>query len=376
MRTLFVGNACSAFVHMLAVKMHELAGTDVYIADKLTGEAVHVKDADSAFLSRSRAIFMQPALKKIWPLFRALAKLPVQITQTRAEIVHIHFLMPYYFFLVPLLLVTRKRLVLSIYGSDLQAAARKPIIKWSYIPLLYLSEQIVFTNHNYRELFSSLFGKKYERKISIIPMGLKCIEVIDALGPISKTELESEFGVTPGKTVVVCGTYGGANNNQYKILSEIEACDSTTKTRLHLVFPCTYGASEDERAQLRQKLNTSGIPFTILESYLSYTDLARLRMITQVLIHTPNADQFSGAMLESLYSGAYLITGSWLNYTEMDEWGVHYKKVNSLQEIPMQLNGYFTTGGLSVAEANQNKAAIKQHISWPSSIQSWIQLYK
>lgn len=374
MKSLFIGNASSAFVNMMAIHLAELGGHEILLADKMTGKVVAIEKADSAFLSDSRRIFRLSGIQKLLYQLKSFAKLPFQIFSIKPAIIHIHYLMPYYVLLVPLLYLFRYRLIISVYGSDL-VAANNSFVRLCYIPLFKTAERVVFTNINYTHRFKQLFGEEYNNKIVVIPMGLKCIEVIDKIKSTTKQELLDRFKVPHGKNVIVCGTYAGANNNQVNILKQVLKCPSTITNSIHLIFPCTYGASETEVVNLEEQVKETGLSFTIIKNYLTYEDLARLRLIGEVLIHTPNADQFSGAMLESVYAGAYLITGTWLNYIELNTWGIHYKAINSLEDIPAALTTYFEAGKLTAGEITQNLETVKKHMTWQTSINKWAGVY-
>lgn len=103
------------------------------------------------------------------------------------------------------------------------------------------------------------------------------------------------------------------------------------------VFPMTYGAKSEYIETVEKLLLKSGINYIIISEFMSTLDMAKLEILTEIFIQLQITDALSGAMQEHLFAGSHVITGTWLPYEELDNIGIQYTKVSSVNDIAEKL---------------------------------------
>ncbi len=103
--------------------------------------------------------------------------------------------------------------------------------------------------------------------------------------------------------------------------------------------------------------------------------VSKLRVITDVFINPQVSDALSNAMLESLYTGALVLNGSWLKYSILDESGIVYYKYDSIEALGKALCSIIDCYESKKKETLFNKKKVYEISSWEYLRKKWLQLY-
>lgn len=202
------------------------------------------------------------------------------------------------------------------------------------------------------------YYKEFEERIFVANFGLYMFDVIDT---VKKNGFKRD-GVT-GRLNVVCGYNGSKHQRHDLIISALDKLNKADKDKLFLIFPMTYGASEEYILSIDKKLREINIPYTIYSDNMSDEEVARLRLTSDVVINIQTTDAFSGSLQEHLYSGSVLLVGDWLPYSILDKIGVFYMKC-SLDSIKVQIENCINNINTYKERSSQNISKMHELSSW------------
>ncbi len=368
---IYIGTTTDTYAVQLLKNLSVYNEIKLALFDKYTGKKYHPNEITQSATEESGKIFKTGIILKLYYLLRSNLRLHSIVIRSRnTTTFHILYLEIYHVLLFPYFLFSKKKLILTFYGTDLMEAKRR-LFRILYLPVVKCASQITFLNDQYNTFFSSIFKKKYNSKIKVIRFGLSNLKHINELRNISKNELNNIFNFPENKLCITCGTYGGNNNNQQSILEELRKLPSNNKEKIHLIFPCTYGSSKHDIEGLEKKLIASGFSFTLLKNHLNNKEIAALRLMSTILIHLPNHDQLSASMVETLYAGGQVITGSWLPYDVIQKNGVELNLISSFSELNKRVTEIISQQSIPLKNSEQ----INKLFSWEANIAHWRMLY-
>jgi hypothetical protein len=94
------------------------------------------------------------------------------------------------------------------------------------------------------------------------------------------------------------------------------------------------------------------------------------------MIQLQTSDQFSGSMQEHLYTRNVVITGSWLPYKTMKDFGVNFIEIDKVSELANSLAKVIANYNEYYSNTDNNPEAILKLSSWQYNIQDWLALYR
>lgn len=165
--------------------------------------------------------------------------------------------------------------------------------------------------------------------------GVRMLMSVDA--KISKNEMMKIVGIPNANYNIVC-SYNGYKEHRHSII-----IDSVIKNKgnlprdYQLVFPMTYGAPQGYIDELRKKCSEAGLNAVFLTSFITNEQMAYLHLVTDLFIEIQPTDSGNAFMIEALFAGNRIITGSWLNYRQFEQFGIPYHLIDSIEELPEML---------------------------------------
>ena len=109
---------------------------------------------------------------------------------------------------------------------------------------------------------------------------------------------------------------------------------NSLKEQVVLVLHVSYGRREEYLAILKQKVDSSiNLSFILLEEFMNPDEIAKLRLVTDIMIHAPISDALSATMLEVLYAGNKVIAGGWLPFGILSRNQIVYHAFNDFEEL-------------------------------------------
>lgn len=207
--------------------------------------------------------------------------------------------------------------------------------------------------------FYRKFGKRYHGEV--ISFGISAFDDIDRL-------LKSGSVKRTGNAF--CIGYSGVKEHQHiAVLELFTKLPENLKQKASLIVPMTYMASPEYIAEVKEKLEKTGIEYRQYTEYRNNEQMAELWCSTDYFINAQTTDSLSASVLESAYAGCELISPAWLNYPEYRDMGIQTTKYLDFDElyavITDILEGRFTPAG------NSNRQALHEAMSWEASRNKW-----
>lgn len=370
MSILLVGDVYSVFLDQLVRELRKYGYTDKIDGLMLNPPAKRLPSAvDNCYCydapARRNRIFNILLLPfKLYKAFKLVRSIG------HYDVVNIHFVQPYLPIFWKEIKKKAGKTVLSVWGSDFYRAgnrARKKLYK-----IFKECDAITFTNEQSRQDFIKYYND-FERKSRVCSFGLETLEIIKSIEN-QKNKPRKIFDIPDDKIIISCG-YASATGQQHeKIINIIKELDASIRGKCLFIFPMTYG-DMIYRKKIEQKLIKSGIDYLVLKDFMSYEEIARLRLITDIMIHIPVSDQFSGSMQEILFCGNIVITGDWLPYKILNDKGVFLLSIDSEEKLLETL--VYALDNLKELKnrAHPNRDIIWNLSSWKVNAGKWYELY-
>ncbi|MEW6528197.1 MAG: glycosyltransferase, partial [Spirochaetota bacterium] len=281
--------------------------------------------------------------------------------QLKCDILHIQYLSPTNRFFWKSFKKISQKIVITIWGSDFYQATNKT--KKKLKKMIKECDAITFTNPIMVNDFLNYYKDiDLSNKIHVIPFGLKVLDILKNKLIISE-QARKDLGFPQNKIVLVVGYSSNPIHQQAKIINLLNTLDPIYKDKLFLVLPMTYG-NDEYRSIIEKLLFTSEIKSTILKEFMSYENIAKLRVATDIMINLPITDQFSGTMQEHMYAGSIVITGSWLPYHIFWEKGVYAEIISTMDNLTNKLLYVLENLNELRDKTKKNKKIIWELSSW------------
>lgn len=368
-KILLVGDSNSIFVYDFAHQYISRGSTVDIISTTKNTKSISVNNLEECvYPSKS---FWGGLARKVNYTFSFFTKLNKLDTNYDAIIIHYanyHLAWP-----STLLKMRTSKLITVIWGSDFYQTSKKNKKKQQTI--YHNSSTIVFTNPKTLEAFNKEFVLP-KTKRSLARFGLPAFDFIDKHieGNLARKEMLSEFSL-PDKTIIMIGYSASNSHKQCEIIKTLSELPEDVRSRVHLVFPLGYGSqnlSSEIENTLAQHYHGS---HTILKKFYNPNTVAKLRLVTNILINLQASDQFSGSMQETLYAGGITIAGAWLPYQELIARGAKIISVESMMDInsiiTALVNPEDPLSPNNEKELQDFKSYLKELSSWKSNIGKW-----
>jgi hypothetical protein len=232
---------------------------------------------------------------------------------------------------------------------------------------------IVFASSSVQAAYFQKFGNTGGTSFETIRLGMSGFDYIDSrLSSSSKHDCKSSWGIDPNKLTVCIGYNASKAQNHLPVLRPLKHLSKSELSKITILLPLTYGGNQAYIANVARAASEVGCEFRLFRTYMDMSQIAQLRLSTDVFINAQATDGLSGSVLEALYAGATLLNASWLQYKEYGEWGILYKRFFSYAQIPQLLaESMGDTSGVA-----KNSKSLSGQMSWQQCRGAWARLLK
>lgn len=334
---LMVGAYPNVFNNSLVKNLREIALFEKYCclctsgspqvgySDKLFDEIV--------FLNYSPVDIKTKAFRKVAILLYVVKKyFQLLLTLKKYDVVHIQSLSFYHVVFLPLFWVKSKKLCVTFWGCDFNAASK---LKKTYLKfILQFVDSISCTSDFMRyNLIRELELSK--DRVKITRFGLSATEYLDKVTKEQIIRFKEKYKIPARNTVVLCAPSGERIRNVFEIIKSIQLIPDQVVSNVTFVFHFGYGEI-DYIEELKLKITKEQrARFVVIEEFFNSEEMAVFRKSVDVYINIAQRDQLSGAMLEALYCNNIVIVGEWLNYFELKERAVEIEVIADIDEISL-----------------------------------------
>ncbi len=302
-------------------------------------------------------------------LFRTKAMLKISENHT---IIDIHFFSPLYDNIIKELKKRGKKIKINIWGSDFY---RVDSTRREQQRLIYLITDIIqLPTQEIAKDFIKIYPE-FESKIRISHFGIMQLDLIDELlSKGNREQFKKELNIPTDKIILTCGTNGSKGHRHIMMLESIERLAPSVKEKLFLIIPMTYGGSASYIQTIKQRVENLGLPYLLLTSYLTFDDLCKFRIVSDITLTIQETDALASAIQEHIYTGEILIAGEWLPYQALNEFGVFYR-ATSMESLTETISETVENSQELTKLCQGNSEKIAQFSSWSKVIKDWISIY-
>ncbi len=229
------------------------------------------------------------------------------------------------------------KVICSFWGSDLLRHSGLEAY-WSVSNALERADAITIQSIELREILLSKFGRHLRPKIHLCRFAVDAsayqqIVTLSRQGTLDMLQARQQMSLPADRVVVAVGHNGNPQNKHLEILAGLAGLPDDCKCRIVLLFPMTYGYQPSYAEAVEAACRRLGFEYRIFKEYLSREDLAKLRIVTDILIHMPESDALSGTALETIYAGKCLVAGGWLPYGPFRRLGLSFVEVEGYEQL-------------------------------------------
>jgi len=235
----------------------------------------------------------------------------------------LHYAQLDYLPMLPIFRQFAHKVSLVTWGSDFAKASNE--MRQKLRPIYHFCDSLIFTNDEYAKQAQVAYQVN-PKKCFLCRFPLGTLSTIESLETTETVEQSKQALFLPtDKKIIVCGTNASPAQRHDLIIDEIIKMPNCVLDKCFFVFPMTYPIGKSA-AQIKARLKTVPINSLVINRLVSNETVGRLRKSTDILINIQTDDQLSGAMQESLFAGAQILTGTWLPYEQ-------FEALNGLHQI-------------------------------------------
>ena len=274
---------------------------------------------------------------------------------------HLHFHFPNILRAICIMLSPKKsNIIMTFWGSDIFRTSGLTYHFWMQ-KALKRANVINMSSNEMREALSSEFGREIDQKLKYSIFFPKS-GLIDQINNISQepeqlSNFEKKYGLENNLPTIIIGTNGYEQNNHLQILRAIK--NFSKKQKLNIILPLTYGLSPSYLKQIKEITSDINSNTILLQDYLSWEELAAMRLVADLYISMPTTDAMSATVMESLYAENVCIVGSWLPYSTFRASGAYYLECETFDKLPEMLSEIIANIDEYKGKCAKNKELVK-----------------
>lgn len=272
---------------------------------------------------------------------------------------------PFYLKCAKKIMTNKTKLIVWYIGSDLLRITHRK--KCSLVRLTKLLKPTnVCVNHKIGNAFKSLIDEK--GCDWICDFGISSITNMTDFFDKKFLLKESFLKINPDLYTIAIG-YNACSAQQHSlVLKSLLSLNDSVKSKICLILPMTYHGDKKYIDSIKRLLTKSGFVYLVFEKFMDSNEMGKLWCSVDMFIHAQTTDALSASMLEAIYAGCVILNGSWLKYSELEEWGISVQTFSRFSEIP----DIVTSNLLNKAEYNSvSRKLIYDYASWDACINKW-----
>jgi hypothetical protein len=272
-----------------------------------------------------------------------------------------------------------KKVICTFWGSDLLRTGDS-FNHYFVSKSLERADVITVQSPELREVLLAKFGRHLKTKVQALKFSAerKLYDEIDSLTPERIEHGAAALRLRNDRVNIIVGHNASPFNQHLAIVQAL--AKMKYKDRVYLTFPFAYGIDPVERkgyiAEIGRLLDGASFEYQIMEGYLSWVDVAIMRVRGDIMIHTPESDALSGAATEAMYAGNMLVTGDWLPYGPFVRSGLVYWKISEFDELPALIDGMVVDLPAFKARCADNREQIRAHFFPEVTSVAWVDLLR
>ncbi|MBO5468260.1 MAG: hypothetical protein J6A03_00760 [Lachnospiraceae bacterium] len=247
--------------------------------------------------------------------------------------------------------------------------------------LLKYVHKISFVTDSLKKEFQENYGHEFDEKIFCIKLysgGFERLRDVVTHGKLANLRKISKkkMNIPSNRVSIALGYCARKDQQHIRVLRELQKLSDDELKNIYLYIHVAYGT--DDRHYIRQiemmanKLSRRGCICEVSQKFMTGNRLACLRLAMDVFINVELQDALSATMQEYICAGSMVLNGDWLDYHDLDQYGIHYTKILGLNDLSVVLSKIIEK---PIVIDGYNSFKIKQYRSWGDEVHKWIELY-
>lgn len=277
------------------------------------------------------------------------------------------------FWLIPFFKKRSRLLYISVYGRSTFSSSKRFLFKHVF----HYVDMFLFSNSSLMMGFNEVYKKIPPSKLKNLTLPLRTLSENENISLATVNNFISKYDIKPNLLNISCSSTIASYDQHFKIIDSIAEVEKTDN--LQLFFLLTYGGNVKERKEILEYIDKKLPHFNkiIFSEYLNENELKIYRSLTDVYINMRTTDQLAGAIIESLYNEALLISADWLDYRTLDDLEVFYKKIKNFLELTEVLNNIQAEFDIFKNQfSKSNKERILNFFSLQSVMKQYHKIYQ
>ena len=263
---------------------------------------------------------------------------------------------------------------ITLWGSDIMRADETTIREKKFG---FDHCHRIKATENLQAVVSEKYPGLYEEKFKTVYWGNNDYEIIDRVWNAipERAALKAAFIPEAGDRIIVtCGYNGSKGQNHIGILETIGRLSSEEKNSIFILLPMTYGATNEYLQIVEEAAKRAQVLFVIYSKRLSEEIVAKIRLVSDIVVNMQDTDAFSASLQDHLYCENVLLIGEWLNYIPLDKADVYYQKT-SFSELGLKLSQIISNLPELRELVKDNHRKMMALTSWGKVLPQWADAY-
>ncbi|MFA5233469.1 MAG: glycosyltransferase [Sulfurimonas sp.] len=261
--------------------------------------------------------------------------------------------------------------IITFWGSDFYRVSTHT--KELYRDALKETTYITFTNIGMKKDVYQYY-QDFQDKMRVCSFGLETLEWIKKTSAADVDIFKKKFNM-PEKIIITCGYASSHSQRHLIIIDQVCKLDVSILEKCFFIFPMGYGDMAYKQT-VEQKLKKTSLNYLVLSDFFSPSEIAKLRLSSNIMINILETDQFSGSMQEALFANNIVVSGTWLPYEILYQEGIVMQTISEPSELRDKLQYIISNLPKLQVNLSQNQAAIWKFSSWEHNAPKWLSLYK
>ena len=254
--------------------------------------------------------------------------------KNKFDIVNIHYPSPRVFHAIPWMKRMSDHIVLTPWGSDVLRAKKSEIRRMCKI---YDAADYVTVDPD-SQLCIEVITKFSCKATKILPFiwGMEYVDYLREMTPTDTVEESKERFGLKGRYVITCGYNSRLAQRHKAIICAVSRIKDKLPNNLTLLFPFTYGklTREGYDQELLALCKENRLDGMVINDFLTYPDLYKLRNATDMFVHVQTTDAASACVMQYILCHKKIVHGSWMRYNDLEEYKpLFYFPVNHIEEL-------------------------------------------
>ncbi len=254
----------------------------------------------------------------------------ILLIRNQYDIVNVHFAKSALYWAIKQLKKKGKNLVFTPWGSDVlrQDAKNIELLKQIY----KYADYVTASKNGFRIKVQNILNVN-EDKFYDVGFGSDMLDLIAAKETLTKDEAKIKMNFE-GKFIITVGYNANPAHHHIEIIEQIQKVREQLPKNILIILPMSYYvASKQYIIDVKELLNKYKLEYYCFETYISNDELLLLRKCSDVFIHAQTTDAASASLTEYLLTDNIVLNASWLDYPQLEQFGMPYYKFDTLEDV-------------------------------------------